>query len=139
DLMNFVVGPPKQVVGAQLHTIYSKDVEDAVYALFAYADGMTGQLETNWSDESYRKMSTTIAVYGTRGKIISDRQECRVYLRNDAEIEGYVSGWNIRYITDLQQPVEFYLRGEEYTAQLDAFVGAARNRTSEHENSFASA
>ncbi len=30
DLMNFVVGPPEKVVGAQLQKIYSRDVEDAV-------------------------------------------------------------------------------------------------------------
>ncbi len=139
DLMNFVVGPPKEVLGARLRSIFSKDVEDAVYATFAYANGMSGQLETNWSDDSHRKMSTTITVYGTKGKIIADRQECRVYLRQDSEVPGYVPGWNIRYITDLQKPVAYYLRGEEYTAQIDAFIGAVKNKTPQHENSFASA
>jgi hypothetical protein len=38
--------------------------------------------------------------------------------------ENYQSGWTIRYITDLQKPVRFYLRGEEYSAQIDAFVEA---------------
>src|SRR5205823_1263100 len=73
DLMNFIVGPPERVLGAHLRRIYSKDVEDAVYATFRYPGGASGQLETNWSDNSYRKMSTTMAVYGTRGKIVADR------------------------------------------------------------------
>src|SRR4051812_25251494 len=30
DLMNFIVGPPSQVLGAHLHRIFSNDVEDAV-------------------------------------------------------------------------------------------------------------
>ncbi len=139
DLMNFIVGPPKEVLGARLRSIFSKDVEDAVYATFGYANGMSGQLETNWSDDSYRKMSTTVAVYGTKGKIIADRQECKVYLRQGAEVEGLVAGWNVRYITDLQKPVAYYLRGEEYTAQIDAFVEAIKKKTHQHENSFASA
>jgi predicted dehydrogenase len=139
DLMNFIAGPPERVVGANLRRIYSKDVEDAVYATFRYADGVSGQLETNWSDDTYRKMSTTITVYGTKGKIIADRQECKIYLRENAAFEAYPSGWSTRYITDLQGPVAYYLRGEEYSAQIDAFIGAAEAGQAVHENSFASA
>lgn len=139
DLMNFVMGPPEAVLAAQLRKIHSADVEDAVYALFRYPGGASGALETNWSDETYRKMSTTITVYGTRGKIIADRQECKVYLRPGAEVEGYAPGWTIRYITDLQGPVSFYLRGEEYSAQIESFIEAIRRGTASHQNSFASA
>lgn len=140
DLMNFVVGPPEKVVGAQLQKIYSRDVEDAVYAQFRYASGATGTLETNWSDETYRKMSTTIVVAGSKGKLVADRQECRIYLKADAPFENLTAGgWTTRYITELQGPVAFYLRGEEYTAQIDAFVSAAQHGRADHENSFASA
>ena len=139
DLMNFVVGPPKSVVGARLHNIYSKDVEDAVYALFDYAGGFSGQLETNWSDETHRKMSTTIAVYGSHGKILADRQELQVFLKKGASFEQYPEGWTTRYITDLQAPVSYYLRGEEYSAQVDAFVEAVDKRNPHPQNSFESA
>lgn len=139
DLMNFVAGPPERVLGAHLRRIFSRDVEDAVYATLRYPGGASGQLETNWSDDSHRKMSTTITVFGTKGKIVTDRQECRVYLRQSAEFERYPAGWTIRYITDLQAPVAYYLRGEEYTAQIDAFVDAVEAGSAEQENSFASA
>ncbi len=44
-----------------MQSIFSKDVEDAVYAgLRLRRAARTGMLETNWSDETYRKMSTTI-------------------------------------------------------------------------------
>lgn len=139
DLMNFVVGAPTEVSSAQLQSIYSQDVEDAVYATFRYANGASGYLETNWSDETYRKMSTTVSIFGSKGKIIADRQECRVYLRQGCEFETYPVGWSVRYITDLQEPVAYYLRGEEYTAQIDAFVAAVTRGSAEHENSFSSA
>jgi scyllo-inositol 2-dehydrogenase (NADP+) len=139
DLMNFVAGPPSRVASAQLKSIYSKDVEDAVYASFVYPNGANGTLETNWSDEAYRKMSTTIVIQGTNGKIVADRQECRVYLKQGAEFENYPAGWTVRYITELQPPVNFYLRGEEYSAQIDAFISAVQQGSPEHENSFASA
>lgn len=139
DLMNFVVGPPERVLGAHLRSIFSADVEDAVYATFRYPSGASGQLETNWSDDTFRKMSTTLVVYGTQGKIVADRQECRVHLRRREGFERYPAGWTTRYITDLQEPTWYYLRGEEYSAQIDAFVDAAERATAEHENSFASA
>jgi predicted dehydrogenase len=144
DLMNFLVGPPSRVVGARMQSIFSKDVEDAVHAIFEYPDGSTGILETNWSDETVRKMSTTVVVHGTEGKLVVDRQELKVFFRSGsaarALVHGnYEEGWNTRYITDLQEPVGFYLRGEEYSAQVEAFVAAALKGDLDHENSFASA
>ncbi len=139
DLMNWIVGPPQQVLGARLTNIHSVDVEDAVYALFGYAAGFSGQLETNWSDESQRKMSTSVTVYGTQGKVYADRQECQLFLKPGHRFEGYESGWTIKYITELQQPVSFYLRGEEYSAQVDSFVAAAQAGETAPLNSFSSA
>lgn len=122
DLMDFVVGCPERIVAGSLTSVHSRDVEDAVHALMLYPGGATGSLETNWSDPSYRKMTTTITVYGSLGKIVADRQECQVFLHEGHEFEDYQSGWTIRYITELQPPVAFYLRGEEYSAQVDSFA-----------------
>jgi predicted dehydrogenase len=139
DLMNFLVGPPARVAGARMQTIFSSEVEDAVSAVFDYGAQMSGILETNWSDETVRKMSTNVVVHGTRGKLEADRQELKVYLREGNPFESYVEGWNARFITALQPPVPFYLRGEEYSAQLDSFFGAIRKGDLAPENSFASA
>jgi len=140
DLMNYVVGPPKDVLGVVLERIYSRDVEDAVYATLAYPNGMSGQLATNWSDDTYRRMTTRLTVQGTRGKIISDREECRLYLSAGTASAEFADGWTVRNITQLQPPVAYYLRGEEYTAQLDHFVQAVETGARDpHANSFASA
>jgi hypothetical protein len=49
------------------------------------------------------------------GRIIADRQECKVYLRDGTEsVTGYSKGWNIRHTADLTEAVWFYVRGEEY-------------------------
>jgi scyllo-inositol 2-dehydrogenase (NADP+) len=137
DLMNSKVGPPSKVRGARLQKVFSKDVEDAVYAVFEYPNAASGTLETNWSDPTFRKMTTTVVVSGTRGKLVVDRQELKVHMK--APFETYGEGWTLRYITDLQKPVSFYLRGEEYSAQVDCFVGAIKDGNIAHENTFASA
>jgi hypothetical protein len=68
-------------------------------------------------------MTTRITAWGTGGRIHADRQECQVYLRGNAPVPpGYQQGWNVRYTTELTEPVGFYLRGEEYSAQIDHFV-----------------
>ncbi len=139
DLMNFIYQAPSKVRSAQLQSIFSADIEDAVFASFEYPQGVTGYLEANWSDQSVRKMSTTITVYGKKGKIITDRQEMRVYLAPGNEFEGFEDGWTSKYITELQKPVNFYVRGEEYSAQLDQFIDAIAGRDAEVETTFSTA
>jgi predicted dehydrogenase len=123
NLLNWYFGPVDTVRGAVLNSVFSRDTDDEVYAGLRFQNGVTGQLSVNWSDASQRKMTTRISIWGTTGRVFADRQECQTYLWRDAKIpEGYTEGWNIRYTTDLTPPVDFYLRGEEYSAQLDAWV-----------------
>jgi predicted dehydrogenase len=140
DLVNYLIGPPSAIGGTVLNKIYSRDVEDEVYATLYYNDGKSGHLAANWSDETYRKMSVRITIWGGIGKIVADRQECQVYLRaNSQNVDGLMKGWNIRYATDITRPVWFYLRGEEYSAQLDYFVQCIKEARTENLISFASA
>ena len=140
NLLNWLFGMPSSAGGTKLGKIYSADTEDEVYGTFYWDNGMTAQLSVNWSDESYRKMSTKITVWGTNGRIAADRQECQVYLRDTAAPpEGYDTGWNIRYTTDLTKPVWFYVRGEEYSSQIAHFIEHCAGKHSDALNDFASA
>ncbi|MDO9379190.1 MAG: Gfo/Idh/MocA family oxidoreductase [Nocardioidaceae bacterium] len=124
NLVNWYLGEPVDVRGTVLNSVFSADIDDTVLSTMMFESDATAQLSVNWSDESQRKMSTKITVWGTQGRIFADRQECQTYLREGAAVpDGYEAGWNVRYTTDLTEPVWFYLRGEEYSAQLDRFVG----------------
>ena len=140
DLVNFVVGVPGGVGGVVRHGVFSRDVEDEVYCTFHYPGGASGQLCVNWSDESFRKMSTKISIWGTNGRITADRQECQVYLREPhAALPDAGKGWTVRYTTDLSEEVWFYLRGEEYSAQIDYFAKSIAAGRTGGENTFRSA
>ncbi len=140
DLVNFVVGTPASVDGVVRRGVFSQDVDDEIYCTLRYADGTSGQLSVNWSDESFRKMSTRISVWGTNGRITADRQECQIYLREPhAAVPDANKGWTIRYTTDLTEEVWFYLRGEEYSAQIDYFAQSIKSRRARGQNSFRSA
>jgi scyllo-inositol 2-dehydrogenase (NADP+) len=140
DLVNYLVGRPQSVGGTLLNRLYSGDVEDEVYTNLFYADGLTGQIAANWSDESQRKMSTKVSVWGANGKIIADRQELQIFIRDSSQApKGINKGWNTRYTTALTQPVWYYLRGEEYSAQIDHFVQSIKSGKTETASSFRSA
>jgi scyllo-inositol 2-dehydrogenase (NADP+) len=140
DLVNFIVGTPTSVGGVVRNSVFSRDVDDEVYATMQFDGGASGQLCVNWSDESFRKMSTKISVWGTNGRLTADRQECQLYLREPhAGLSGVDKGWTVRYTTDLSDEVWFYLRGEEYSAQIDYFASSVQARRLDGENNFASA
>jgi scyllo-inositol 2-dehydrogenase (NADP+) len=140
DLVNYLVGKPDSVGGTVMNKIFSTDVEDEVYSTFFYADGKTGQIAANWSDESFRKMSSRITVWGSNGKIIADRQELQIFLRAvPSESTDLTPGWNTRYTTELTKDVWFYLRGEEYSAQVDHFIECIKLRRATTRSSFRSA
>ena len=122
NLIQEVIGRPTAVRGALLKKLYSADVEDAVYGLLELQNGLTGTLLVNWSDETYRKMSTSLTLQGEKGKISCDATELKVYLKEANPSLDYDEGWTIKYITDFAIPVNFYLRGEEYSAQIDYFI-----------------
>ena len=138
DLINYLVTPVSKVHGAMLKSVYSTGVEDAVYALLETTKGLKGVLSVNWSDETYRKMSTSITLIGTKGKIICDAAELRIYFKEENG-SGYSRGWSTKYITDLTEEVDFYLRGEEYSAQLDYFIKAVEGKVPNTINTFDSA
>ncbi len=140
DLLSWYAGPPRAVGGTVLGSVFSQNTEDEVFGTLYYDDGTSAQLSVNWSDESYRKMTTQVTLLGSQGRIHADRQELQVYLRDDAPIPaGYRAGWNVVNTTELTEPVGFYLRGEEYSAQLEAFIERVVGRRVEGLNDFTSA
>jgi predicted dehydrogenase len=139
DLINFSLGEIVDVSGIQLKKIYSRDVEDAVYGTMHLTSGLSGVLSVNWSDAAYRKMSTKITVHGKNGKLIVDATELKLYLHEPVRGEKFEKGWNTVSIGMLQDQVDFYLRGEEYTAQLDHFVDCIINKYTAKHNRFSDA
>ena len=140
DLVHFIHGVPDAVEGVVRHGVFSQDVDDEIYCTLRYAGGASGQLCVNWSDESYRKMSTRISVWGTNGRITADRQECQIFLREPhVALPDAGAGWTIRYTTELTEEVWYYLRGEEYSAQIDYFAKSILAGRTDGENTFRSA
>ncbi len=139
DLINYTLGPIESVKASILKPFFSKKVEDSVYALLELSSKLSGVILANWSDVTYRKMSTSLTVQGSAGKIICDANELKVYFNSNNIPDGYTRGWNVKYVTDLTESVDFYLRGEEYSAQIDYFIKAILKKVPNNINTFESA
>lgn len=136
DLVNYVVGKPDKVTGSSLTQIYSKNVEDAVNATLLYKNGISGTLNVNWSDESYRKPTNKIEVFGSKGKILADQHGFKIFSKKEQPLYNLREGWNTRYITDVFKPVPFYVRGNEFTSQLYHFIECINNKEKTNRCSF---
>ncbi len=127
DLVNYLIGAPDKVVGSSLNNIFSSKVEDAISSTFLYRNGMSGTIYINWSDESYRKPTNKIEIFGLKGKILADQHSLKIYLKEQNKEFNFRKGWNTLYITDIFKPVPFYVRGNEFTRQLYHFVDCVLN------------
>ncbi len=136
NLIQEIIGRPVKIDGTLLKSIYSNGVEDAVYSLMTLENKISGVMLVNWSDETYRKMSTSITLIGRQGKIICDATEIKIYLKDANKKEGLNKGWTMKDITSFALPVNFNLRGEEYSAQIDYFIDNIQKKSKGAENTF---
>jgi len=139
NLVSFILGDIEHVSGTCLKSIFSKNVEDAVYSNLHLVTGVSGHLSVSWSEESYRKMSTKITVSGKKGRVEANAQEVKLYRNKSDGDSKKDGGWELTYLTDYTEPVDFYLRGEEYSAQIDEFISQLEAGSLESVNSIESA
>jgi len=122
DLVNYLFDGDPTPRGTVMQRIHSRDAEDAVYTTLLHRSGLRGSLLINWSDPAYRKPSYRLEVLGREGKLIADLHMYKAFFRSAPPLPEFQAGWNTRYVTDFAEPVRFYLRGYEFTRQLDYFV-----------------
>ena len=136
DLVIYLIGQPDKVSGSIMQSIYSSGVDDLVISNFIYNSGFSGTIMVNWSDETYRKPTNIVTIFGTRGKIIADKHAYKIYLKEPDPDNGFNEGWNTRYITDFAKSVRFYVRGNEFTKQLDYFIDCIKESRFDNISSF---
>ena len=139
DRLSRLLPPDARVVSARLRRSVLAPPVDANHALdrgLALQNGISGVLSINWSDETYRKMSTSLTVIGKKGKIICDATEIKIYLKEENKREHLEKGWTIRSIAEYAIPVNYYLRGEEYSAQIDNFIDCIKSGKQSTINTF---
>jgi len=137
DLVNFVFDDEIiEARGTFMPSVFSEEVDDAVYSSLFLKSGLGGQLAVNWSDSTHRKASTSIKVEGDAGKLEADTTTLKIYVNRDIPEEGLEKGWNVKYLTSLTPQVYYNLRGEEFSLEDDHFIQCIKDASKRNIISF---
>ncbi|MEJ2618688.1 MAG: Gfo/Idh/MocA family oxidoreductase [Candidatus Thiodiazotropha sp.] len=121
DLSTYFFGYNVKVTSASLKSIFSTKVDDMVQVSLVHDSKIQGNNYINWSDHSVRKASNSIEITGSRGEIFANKQEARIFLQSVHPDTGLKEGWNSIYITDENTDTNYYLRGEDFSFQMQEF------------------
>ncbi|GHT15826.1 hypothetical protein FACS189415_4230 [Bacteroidia bacterium] len=139
DMTHYFFGLPQKIVGSSATQVFSQNVDDVVNATFLYKNGIDGAIYVNWSDPSYRKPSISFEILGDKGKIVGDFYGYKIFLNETNSDCNLRQGWTTFNLTDIYKPVPFYVRGNEFTAQLYRFADLISGKEKENRCDFTEA
>lgn len=139
DLSTYFFGTDVKVTSSFLKSVFSSKVDDIVYATLLHNNIIIGFNYINWSDSSVRKASNTIEISGTNGKITANKQEINIFLIKENPDLNLKEGWNQLYITDECTDTGYYLRGEDFSCQIQEFSDLINGKIDRSSSSLADA
>ncbi|MES2016812.1 MAG: Gfo/Idh/MocA family oxidoreductase [Pseudomonadota bacterium] len=123
DLCRYVFGDVGTLREASFGRTYSAEADDQINIAWTHASGTEGKLALDWCDASKRKSALAFEVRFEKGVVRASNADITVEINDGAEIDPAVRGALLAPVRPYQ--VNYYLRGEEYTLQLEAFLEAA--------------
>lgn len=139
DLSIYLFGQNVSIQSSTLKKVYSTNIDDIVEATFLHDNKITGTNYINWSKSGERKANNIIKIEGTEGSITANKQEIIIDLKKDQPKLKLSKGRNQIYITDLNTEVNYYLRGEDFSRQMEEFSNLVNNKINESISSLTSA
>ena len=113
DLCRFIFGDVAEIGDVTAARVHSARAEDRLDLAWTHPGAIAGNLALNWCDPTRRKSEIRFDVRFAHARMICDGVTLSAAATQ----------------TPFPSPVAFYLRGEEYTLQLEAFIGKCLNRT----------
>jgi predicted dehydrogenase len=121
DLAVYLFGEDIILKSSQLESVFSTVVDDRVTAKFEHDNGLKGNISVDWSDATVRKATNSVTVIGEFGELTANKQEIKLKMIQANESLGFSAGEHEIYVTDLETDVGYYLRGEDFSLQMQAF------------------
>ena len=118
DLCRFLFGNIDSVMGAKMGKIYSADADDWVTCRLQHHTNLEGNIELNWSDKTLRKSVVQITVEFERASVYADSSGIALV---DSPLSIDLKKIQ-ESISRRKYDVDFYLRGEEFSLQAEAFL-----------------
>lgn len=120
DLCRAIFGDVKALTSASFGQVHSTRADDSVQVDWVHASGAQGQLQLDWCDTSRRKSAIDFEVEFERGAVRANNAEFVVLGRPGGPLDAQ----QLAKLNEpvLPYPVNFYLRGEDYSLQLEVFL-----------------
>jgi scyllo-inositol 2-dehydrogenase (NADP+) len=119
DLCRFIFGDIKVLQSASFGRVHSRHADDNDKISWKHASGAQADLLLDWCDSSRRKSSIDFEVDFEQGIVRANNAGLNIQAKERVAFDSILHG----ELTDsLPYPVNFYLRGEEYSLQLEVFL-----------------
>lgn len=126
DLCRYAFGDISVVKEAAATQVHSQRADDRMTASWVHVSGTAGRLELDWCDTARRKSVIEFDVMFQHAHVTLDN--------STLNIDHLAPGWTgapgeLQALQSIAPPtVSFYLRGEEYSLQLEDFLGRSLQR-----------
>jgi predicted dehydrogenase len=128
DLCRYVFGDVQAIDGVTLGRVHSVHADDRAAVQWRHADGTPGTLRLDWCDTTRRKSHTEFEVEFEHGRVRANGAELHVDA-DPAWLGSLTPEQRERLVAPARPyPVGFYLRGEEFSLQLEIFLQRALGR-----------
>lgn len=126
DLCRFIFGEVSELGSAVKNHVYSNQADDSIDFAWVHESGCVGEVSLNWCDKTKRKSIIEFEVEFDYARVTVNNSALKVELKNSAPL---TSEERLLLSTPEVPPqVSFYLRGEEFSLQLETFLGNCLHR-----------
>jgi predicted dehydrogenase len=127
DLCRYVFGDIAGIHSAIATQVHSRRADDRMTASWTHACGTNGQLDMDWCDTTRRKSVIQLEVSFSHARVVLDNSTLKIL---DVHPDHAGPPGELRTLEFIVPPrVSFYLRGEEYSLQLEEFLGRSLQRS----------
>jgi len=120
DLCRYIFGEVDHLDSAHKGHVYSTRADDKIAFDWRHASGAAGAVSLDWCDTSKRKSVIEFSVQFEHGRVVVDNSAFKVTLNDGAPVSAEQQ--QALQATGMPPRVSYYLRGEEFTLQLEAFL-----------------
>ncbi len=126
DLCRAIFGDVQALDSARYGQVHSTRCDDSFDVAWTHTSGTSAALVLNWCDTTRRKSAMDFEAVYEHGVVHANNAELRVQIHDNAPLDtAQRAALQARV---LPYPVNFYLRGEEFSLQLEVFLQQVMGR-----------
>ncbi len=126
DLCRFIFGSVQEVTDVHMERVHCRNADDRIRIQWTHDNGVAGSVDVDWCDTTKRKSVMEISVQFEHADVRVDNSAVELAWHDDCTLSS-----SERAAADVAvhpKNVGFYLRGEEFSLELEEFLSACKGR-----------